>query len=347
MKTSTVRILLLSGFLFCSAASQAADELTFYGAIKTSIDSVNDGAETELSVSNNSTRVGIKGSKNLKENLDVVYQIELGVDTTERSKIDSGRNSYVGLQGQFGKLLVGQHDTPFKDIRDHGAELFNDTLAGSRSMISAVANDGGAKLDNRVKNAILYYSPKMAGTQVFLLYSADTSGAASPDDNNNDLSSASVAYKQGGLYLGLAFEKKSNPGSVDTESARLAASFKSGNIQFGGIIETSDNGDNDALTRDAAAINARYNVSNATWLGIQYAVAEEFDGSTDSGGSNVSLGIQHKLAKPTTVYAVLSMTQNDDNAAFGLSQGGIQDSVVASAAGEDVRGASVGIVHKF
>jgi len=335
--------------LFCIPTSMvwANDEFKFYGAIKTSLNSTNDGLDTNLSVSNNSTRVGVKGSKSLEDNLKVIYQIELGVDVTERSKIDSGRNSFIGIAGNFGKVMLGQHDTPLKDLRAHGAEIFNDTIAGSRSMISAVADKSGAKIDNRVKNAIMYYSPKKSGIQAFFLYSADNDASNSPDNNDNDLYGASVTLVKGPLYVGLGLENKSNPGAVDTESVRLVGSFKFGRYQFGGIFETVDNGNNDSLSRDAYALNGRYNLTPKTWIGAQIAMVGDFDGMSDTGGANLGLGIQTRLAKTTNVYAVLSATNNDRGARFGLAQGGIQDAVVAAADGESVRGISVGIVHKF
>ena len=347
MKQNFIIAILLS-VVFPVTAAWAEDEFKFYGAIKASVNATDDGADNSLSVSNNDSRIGIKGNKDLENNLSVVYQIELGVDTTERNGIDSGRNSFLGLKGNFGKALLGQHDTPLKDIRGHGAELFDDTIGGARSMISAVADEGGAKLDNRVKNAIFYYTPKMSGTQVFLLYSADNSkDPAKPDDNDNDLFGASVTYLKGPLYLGLGVENRSNPGADDTESIRLAGSYKFGLFQIGGIIESADNGNNDSLTRDAYVINGRYNISKKTLIGIQFGMVEDYDGSSDTGGSNISLGIEHKLAKPTTVYAVLSATSNDVGASFGLAQGGIQDRVTAATPGDSVSGVSVGIVHKF
>ena len=347
MKTISSIALLLFVLLY-SLTSSANEEYKVYGAIKASVDSTSDGSDTDLSVSNNSTRVGLKGQMKTDINLSLVYQIELGVDVTERSKLDSGRNSYIGIKGDFGRFLIGQHDTPLKDIRIGGTELFNDTLAGSRSIISAVADDGGAKIDNRVKNAIMYYSPSMAGTQVFLLYSADNSKTPdSPDDNDADLSGVSVTHKTGGFYIGVGLENKSNPGSVDTEALRIATSFKFNQFQVGAVIESADKGVNDSLTRDAFALNGRYFINKTTWAGIQFAKADSFDGSSNTGATNISAGIQHKLAKPTTVFVVVSSTNNDAGASFGLSQGGVQDAVTAANPGDQVRGLSVGLVHKF
>jgi predicted porin len=343
-----INYLFLLGILSFPLLGSADEEWQFYGAIKTSINTTNDGSDSNLSVSNNSTRVGLKGKKLLENNLKLIYQIEMGADTTERSKFDSGRNSFIGLEHQAGKFLVGQHDTPLKDVRAYGSELFNDTLAGARSMLSAVADDGGTKIDKRAKNAIMYYSPKMANTQVFLLYSTDDAKLPeSPDNNDNELVGGSIMYREGGLYVGLGIEKASNMNAADTEAVRIATSYKFGAFQLGGVVETVDNGDNDSLTRDAGAINLRYNISQNTYAGIQYGMVTDYEGSTDTGGSNISLGVVHQLAKSTSIYAVTAFTNNEDNASFGLAQGGIQDTVVAAQPGDDVRGASVGIVHKF
>ena len=347
MKRNFVVALLLLAVLPVTAA-WAEDEFKFYGALKASVNATDDGAKNSLSVSNNDSRVGIKGNKDLDNSLSVVYQVELGVDLSEREGVNSGRNSFIGLKGNFGKGLIGQHDTPLKDVRGHGAELFDDTIAGARSMISAVADEGGDKLDTLVKNAIFYYTPKMSGTQVFLLYSTDNSkDPAKPDDNDFDLFGASVTYLKGPLYLALGVESESNPGADDTDAVRLGGSYNFGVFRIGGIIESADNGNNNSLTRDAFVLNGRYDISKKTWVGIQVGMVEDYDGSSDTGGSNISLGIEHKLAKPTTIYAVLSATSNDIGASFGLAQGGIQDTVTAATPGDSVSGVSVGIVHKF
>ena len=242
--------------------------------------------------------------------------------------------------------MVGQHDTPFKDVRDHGSVLFTDTVADARSIISAVADSADAKLDDRVRNAIMYYSPKVNNTQLFILYSADTTAGGTTDDNDNDLSSISVIHRHGPLYIGLGYQNKALAGD-DLTATRVAASYKFGEIQVGGIFETSDAGNNNSLTRDAIALNLRYNLSKKTWAGVQIGQAEEYDGSSDTGATNISLGVVHKLADKTKVYVVASATENDDNAQFGLSQGGIQDKTTAFAPGDTVSGISTGIEHKF
>ena len=277
----------------------------------------------------------------------MVYQLEMEFDTTERSNFNSGRNSFIGAKGSFGKVAVGQHDTPLKKVRGKGAVIFGDTIADARSILSAVADSSGTKLDDRVRNAIFYYSPKFSNTQVFLLYSADTTSGGTTDDNDNDLSSASIVHKNGPLYVGLAYQNKAIAGGDDLTVSRIAFSYKTGALRFGGVAESADAGSNNSLTRDAFALNLRYDVNAKTWAGVQVAQADDYDGSTDTGATNVSFGVYRKLGDKTNVYVVASSTNNDDNAQFGLSQGGIQDKTTAFAAGEKVTGVSTGIEHKF
>lgn len=345
-KVNLIIILLAFVFLMFPLSSFASDEYKFYGAFKVSINATEDGDESNVSASNNSSRLGIKGGKKLEEDLDLVYQLEMEFDTTERGNFNSGRNSFIGVEGSFGKFAVGQHDTPLKKVRGSGAVIFGDTIADARSILSAVADDDGAKLDDRVRNAIFYYTPKFNDTQVFALHSADTTSGGSTDNNRNHLSSVSLVHKAGPLYVGLAYQNKAMPGDNLTVS-RIAFSYKTGAIRFGGVAESADAGENNSLTRDAFAFNLRYDVNEKTWAGIQVAQADDYDGVDDSGATNVSLGVYRSMGKKTKVYIVASATDNDDNASFGLSQGGIQDKTTAFAAGDKVTGVSTGIEHKF
>ena len=336
-----------------STSAIAEEKPAFYGAIKTSVNHVDNGDESSLNVSSNSTRVGIKGDLSIENKFDVFYQLEVEYDNTEEGEFIGGRNSFVGIKDDFGQIAIGQHDTPVKKIRGNGAVLFDDTIADSRAILSARATQQGTALDERAKNAIFYKSPTISDAiQVFVLYSTDNEAdyGGDPDraDNNDeDLFSASVSYKKDGVYVAVGVEEQSVDGGDDVEITRLGASYKMGEFQFGGVFEDADAGNGNVLTRSAFALNGRYNMSSDTWVGVQFASADDFDGSSDTGATHISGGIVHKLAAPTTVYAVLAMTDNDDNARFGISQGGIQDRIIAAAPGDEVTGISVGIEHKF
>jgi predicted porin len=344
-----VTFAILLAIIFPVSSIAADDEFKFYGAFKLSLNAIDDGTDSNLTVSNNDSRMGIKGSHKLPENLSLIYQFEMEIDSTERNGFSSGRNSFVGAEGSFGKFMLGQHDTPLKKIRSHGAELFDDTIAGSRSIISAISGTTGAKLDDRAKNAVIYFSPRVNDTQLFALYSTDMDpGDEVVDNNDNDLTSVNVVHVNGPLYVGVGYEKKSQPLATDDITAtRIGFSYKFGTYQVGGIVESADAGNNNPLSRDAVEVNVRYNMNAKTWAGLQVAQAKDYDGSSDTGATNISVGVVHSLDKSTKVYVVASSTSNDNNAQFGLAQGGNQDKVIAVVPGDTVTGISTGVEYKF
>ena len=74
-----------------------------YGSLTTSFVS-QDG---NTSMENNGSLWGVVGSSEASEGLSVIYHYEQGIDIT-KSGLSSGRLSYIGLEGGFGKLAVGQ-----------------------------------------------------------------------------------------------------------------------------------------------------------------------------------------------------------------------------------------------
>lgn len=338
-----------------SSAFADGDSPTFYGKFNLSLNSIDDGTDSNLTVGSNDSKAGFKGSHKLPKELELIYQLEMEFDSSERNAFSGGRNSFVGLKGSFGKFMLGQHDTPLKEVREHGAELFDDSIAGSRSIISAVSGDLGAKLDDRAKNAIMYFSPEVNNTEVFVLYSTDMDpGDETVDNNDNDLVSANVMHKNGPLYVGVGYEKKSQTaldpalGATDDLTAtRIGFSYDLGQYKVGGIFESSDAGDNNVFTRDAFEINFVYKLGGQTWAGIQYGQVDDYDGSSDTGASNISVGVEHSLDDNTSFYVVATSTSNDDNAQFGLAQGGNQDRVIAAAPGDTVTGIATGVAYSF
>jgi predicted porin len=118
----------------------------------------------DLNANSRSNRVGFKGSEDLGGGLKAIYQVELGVYLTDQNgKIADGepgyikfRNTFVGLAGDWGTLLVGRHDTPEK-IATAKLDLFSDTLADYNHTLGFA--------DVRADNTVAYISPSFSGFQ--------------------------------------------------------------------------------------------------------------------------------------------------------------------------------------
>jgi len=135
-------------------------------------------------------RLGVKGSEDLSGGLKAIYQVEFGIPLANESDhdIDSDeqgglkmRNSFAGLEGDFGTFLVSRHDTPLK-ISTCKLEMFDDTMADYAGTLGFD--------DIRTDNTIAYITPSFNG---FQFAAAPIPGSASTLDRNENRNSDSLA----------------------------------------------------------------------------------------------------------------------------------------------------------
>ncbi len=156
-----------------------------------------------------SNRLGVKGSEDLGNGLKAIYQIELGFSISDsnnngavNNETISMRNTFVGLAGNFGTVLMGRHDTPLK-ISTGPLDLFADTLADNNNTVGFQ--------DLRVDNAVAYISPSFSGFQFAGAVHAGGGSYAFGGYNNESDSlaeaySLAAIYKNGPWYASLAYE---------------------------------------------------------------------------------------------------------------------------------------------
>ncbi|MCK5877562.1 MAG: porin, partial [Candidatus Marithrix sp.] len=177
----------------CIAVTPAMADTILFGQLHASVDSL-DGANKSTSLSSNSSRIGVKGSVDLNYNLKAIYHAEWGMDTGDDGSYDfSNRNQVVGIAGNFGAVLAGRHDTPFK-ILSGKADMFWTNQLGQNRQIT-----GGSGWDLRPNNVIAYQTPKFSGFQALAAYVTE--------DNGNDADAFSIngIYENGPLMVGAGY----------------------------------------------------------------------------------------------------------------------------------------------
>lgn len=127
---------------------------------------------------------------------------------------------------------------------------------------------------------------------------------------------------------------------------RLGAGYKSSGIHVQGIYESINSNDNDVLDRDAYGANVAMKFGEKNTIGVQYLVAKDYKNSSNTGFDMVSVGWTRKLDKRTSMYAMYSQTNNDDNADYQGVDGGHGDEVKTDRGGKP-SAFSVGLVFKF
>ncbi|WPL14547.1 porin [Thiorhodovibrio litoralis] len=169
-------------------------------------------------------RVGVKGSEDIGNGLKAIYQFEMGFAMgASDDNIPGGnnnsfsvRNSFVGLAGSFGSVLVGRHDTPLK-ISTGKLDMFADTMADYNGTVGF----NGLRVDN----AIAYISPSFSGFQFMGALVAPGGATAFGDDNvNSDQLNGAYSlagiYSNGPYYASIAYESLSNEMFMDSATSR-------------------------------------------------------------------------------------------------------------------------------
>jgi len=171
----------------------AGADVTLYGFVDVSGDSTNDGRDHLNQFSSNQSYLGVRGGKELGSGgLKAIFQIETLVDVSASPSDSSSlgsRNSFVGLQGDWGKLMIGKYDTPYKRATAM-MDPFSGSVGDYNSVMGNTAGESRPEFDFRMPHSIFYDSPVWNGFSVYAL--------VSPGQKLNNLPDASnYAFPQG------------------------------------------------------------------------------------------------------------------------------------------------------
>jgi predicted porin len=345
MAISTVLAVAAAGV---NAMEVVGKKLEIYGKVHVSVDSADtDGDVTNdgLSISSNSSRIGFKGELPTGS-VKFVYQLEQEVNFDDGDDgTFASRNSFVGMKGGFGKLIAGKHDTPFKTIGSKWG-IFGDTI-GDRRMILGASYASGNQLNERVNNSLLYEYK----TDAFTLqaqYAVEPEGQSGSQDNTDEnVTSVGLRGKLGGFFYGIGFESWEQHSAIgDGDATRVSLGYKFGFGSIAAIWESVDSDNNPTeWNRDVVGVNAKIKAGKGDFR-VQYLQADDAEGTTDTGATNISVGYFHKLDKKMQVYAAYSATDNDTNADFKAVDGGHGDEVGGPTGGSP-SAISLGMIYKF
>ena len=342
-----------------------------------------------LNVSSNASNIFFKGSEDLGGGLKAIWQIQsyftvggtgngdTGVlGEAPKDGISSG-NTYVGLAGGFGTVLMGKHEAPAKII-SRSVDLFNNQIGDTRnftansgkslSVAAAAMTASGtatvlasgvysAGFDLRPNNVIAYATPNFSGFTAMAAYVTNAGDAGATTDHSVDAWSANAKYENGPIYLGLGWQKhnlsKFDSALYDEQTLRLAGGFTMADLKLVGYYEkqtklNSYNSVADTLTsahRNIWGLGAAYKLGAVTLKG-QYYKSGKLSSVADSGATMYALGADYSLSKRTTVLAAYAKTNNDSGASYSAFGGGHGDNPGTSLGG-DPSGFSIGVRHAF
>lgn len=265
-----------------SGAAFAQSNVTVYGVADGSFDVVNRsggsnttydpttgnevGASTSTGnvgfnrVSANSSYIGFKGTEALGNGLNAVFQFESTVSFDAASAITNNRDSFVGLSGGFGTVVLGNLTGPTRalgaalDVNAGatgvgansallgklGNNLTNFTTDGSGNpgVTGAARSQTQASMfDTRWKNAIAYVSPSFGGVTATAAYVANENKTNAINTSGYDLG---LNYANGPIMAGLTY----NAVTVKNDAALGAGSATAGALVTNGGVRVVDLGAN-------------------------------------------------------------------------------------------------------
>ncbi|WFE69355.1 porin [Thiomicrospira sp. R3] len=273
-----------------------AEAPTLYGQMNLGVTKVtNEGTN----VIHRNSRLGIKGAKDLGNGLTAVYQLEgtVGHNEDYDAKLFN-RNTFAGLAGGFGTVVMGRHDTPLRMIQP--TDGFNDNvyLGNNTGRFNGFGGlDGG---EHRLENVIAYISPSFSGVQLAI---AGTSTAVKEADQalNNGIS-ASVAYgsKRQGLYAAAALTRVDKDHSlVDNklDVQRVTIQFAEAGLVVSGMYNTTKKGGN------KTGNSLTFGVSQAVGDFTPRAKISRVSYEDASNSTNAAVGLDYALGKGTSLVA--------------------------------------------
>jgi predicted porin len=235
-KLIALAIASLSGAAFADASN-----VTIYGVADGSFDVINvSGGNGAVDtprfsrVSSNGSHIGLKGKENLGNGLSAIFQFESDANFDNGGSLNTNRDSFVGLTGNFGTVVLGTLTAPSRALAarldvNSGESISSNTavlgklggaLSDGRGLKSALtgsntgnvnangrSNDTTSVFDSRHSNAIAYVSPSFSGFQATAAYMANEnkSEAAGATGINTSAYDLGLNYDNGPVMVGLTY----------------------------------------------------------------------------------------------------------------------------------------------
>ena len=380
MRDRLALAVLVAGVALSPVADAQFLNVSLYGSLNLDLELVRgaqkDGSNPSISrVSSNSSRFGLRGHEYLGRGQVAIFQLESGVLGDTGGSALATRETYVGLQGDWGTIKLGNFLAPYDDIHT----IFGNSPTLQTSILSTAAlwaqgalskTEGG--FDARLGNSVRYETPLLQGFSAALQFAArDTSGDPNGGDNGDRLSelrhanviSGGAFYNAGPVDLGIAYERnyRIRPTGPTDDALSITGGYDFGTVasnvglRVAGVYERLKyDTPTGSLTRDFYGVSTTLAVGDGTFYGFWGRAADgkggAVDGTTigalakgpDTASQQWELSYSYSLSLRTMLYAGWVKIDNRPNAAYTFN---INPYPVAP--GAKPSGIVLGIAHFF
>jgi predicted porin len=344
MTRKLIATALATAFIAPAALAQSEPPVTMYGRMWLMFNAVQaPGGATPVAsrntVTDGSSLLGFRATENLGGSLRAFFQIESAVVPDAGTGTLASRNSAVGLRGNFGSVMLGRWDSPFKlsaIIVDPTSQI---TLANQLSVINT------GDFNRRENNTVQYLTPDLGAFKGRFMYSANEGRTATA---NPSLISASVEYANGPFRINYANERhKDQRGGTVTAGVTEVGQNLSGTAVFGPVkvgLLAQHFKSTDRTNRKAYQASVTYTMGKQRMF---LTLGQNKDGAVSTAAQPesklVALGYDYEFSKRTMLAVRYASLKNNAASSANLNNSGLP-TLTANA---DPRGFGIGLRHTF
>jgi predicted porin len=323
--------------------AQVPAEIQLYGRVNVSFERIETSPGTDnFELVDNSSRIGLRGNKELTPGLKAIFQIE------SRTKLDdsagsflSSRDSFAGLQGAFGTIRAGRTIGPvYYATYDYISMHNHDTGTSSDALLHPTVVGNMGFMDN----TLWYTSPKFGPITIDAAFSLLGEQRVDPAMDQPRHLGLVASYDQGPLHAAVSYANTKNdadldpgPGTrpSDATAWTIGGAYDLKFLVVGALYEkaTTDvlGGDRDS-DYWRIALMAPFGQHE---LHFNFGMV---DADGDTGAQQWTVAYNYNITKTTKVYAFYTRVENDTNGTFGFRP---------VTAGGEVSSLAVGFRHNF
>ncbi len=292
------KLALAAAAALVAAPALAQSQVTVYGRVDLSVAQDADAPKNREIQNGSGSRLGFRGVEDLGGGLKAVFQIEHRFDANDGNARNPywGGKSVVGLQGGFGRVLLGREENPAYTFSQTVADPWGtDTVAGNGSIVN------GRIGTTRYSNTINY-------RHSFGAFGFGAQIGETPTGGDDRPFSLGGSYTSGPLKVGLGYE---DPTGADDHWLTINGAYDLGMVELSALI---GNGRNANDQKHQAYLLAATAPVGGGELRVSYG---ELKNKTLGVKLDKQFGVgyHYALSKRTTVYADIVNKRPDNMAA--------------------------------
>ena len=304
----------------------AMADVTLYGTVKAGVEvsRVKDAntykaqggkSKTATEIADFGSKIGFKGHEHLGNNLNAIWQVEQSASIDGTKAGWGTRESFIGLEGGFGKIRAGKLNTALKDSGDNVNAWESSDANADVLQVSKIG-----RVENR-QISVRYDSPVFAGFSGSVQYVPRDN--ANPDDKHKHAVKSGESYHAGLNYENAGFfgqyagsfakntlnEDKTAAELKDRQVHRLVAGYDANNLyvsvagQYESYKATDANANTKKTEKAEVAATAAYRLGNVTpRVSYAHGFKDKVGGEKQEGSQydQVIVGADYDFSKRTS-----------------------------------------------